>query len=483
MGETLKEKTAKGFFWAALNNGAMQLLNAVFGVILARKLSQDDYGLIGMLMIFTLVANSLQDSGFVTALTNRRDATHRDFNAVFWFNISVSFVLYILFFFCAPLIARFYHEPLLTDLSRYYFFSFFIASFSIVPRAILFRQIKQKEMAVMSLLSLLLSGTVGIVMVYQQMAYWGLATQTMVFNLSISLISWWLSGWKPSLQISFAPIREMFGFSSKMLVTNIFNQVNNNIFTLLLGKLYTKTVVGDYSQANKWNLMGASTITGMVQGVAQPTFVQVGDDRDRLCQTFSKMLRFTCFVSFPAMFGLSLIAPEFIVLLIKEKWLSSAYLMQILCLGGAFLPLATLYFNMIISRGKSNIYMWNIIAQGLTLLCTILCVKMLGGNVREMVISWVVITILWIAIWHYFVWREIRFSVWQALRDVLPFLLIAGSTMIVTYFVTKDILSLPLLLLTRLLIAPALYLSVLWILGANILKECLGYLFKKHRCL
>lgn len=481
MGETLKEKTAKGFFWAALNNGAMQLLNAVFGVILARKLSQDDYGLIGMLMIFTLVANSLQDSGFVTALTNRRDTTHRDFNAVFWFNISVSFVLYILFFFCAPLIARFYHEPLLTDLSRYYFFSFFIASFSIVPRAILFRQIKQKEMAVMSLLSLLLSGTVGIVMVYQQMAYWGLATQTMVFNLSISLISWWLSGWKPSLQISFAPIREMFGFSSKMLVTNIFNQVNNNIFTLLLGKLYTKTVVGDYSQANKWNLMGASTITGMVQGVAQPTFVQVGDDRDRLCQTFSKMLRFTCFVSFPAMFGLSLIAPEFIVLLIKEKWLSSAYLMQILCLGGAFLPLATLYFNMIISRGKSNIYMWNIIAQGLTLLCTILCVKMLGGNVREMVISWVVITILWIAIWHYFVWREIRFSVWQALRDVLPFLLIAGSTMIVTYFVTKDIPSLPLLLLTRLLIAPALYLSVLWILGANILKECLGYLFKKHR--
>ena len=481
MGETLKEKTAKGFFWAALNNGAMQLLNAVFGVILARKLSQDDYGLIGMLMIFTLVANSLQDSGFVTALTNRRDTTHRDFNAVFWFNISVSLMLYILFFFCAPLIARFYHEPLLTDLSRYYFFSFFIASFSIVPRAILFRQIKQKEMAVMSLLSLLLSGTVGIVMVYQQMAYWGLATQTMVFNLSISLISWWLSGWKPSLQISFAPIREMFGFSSKMLVTNIFNQVNNNIFTLLLGKLYTKTVVGDYSQANKWNLMGASTITGMVQGVAQPTFVQVGDDRDRLCQTFSKMLRFTCFVSFPAMFGLSLIAPEFIVLLIKEKWLSSAYLMQILCLGGAFLPLATLYFNMIISRGKSNIYMWNIIAQGLTLLCTILCVKMLGGNVREMVISWVVITILWIAIWHYFVWREIRFSVWQALRDVLPFLLIAGSTMIVTYFVTKDIPSLPLLLLTRLLIAPALYLSVLWILGANILKECLGYLFKKHR--
>jgi O-antigen/teichoic acid export membrane protein len=458
----------------------MQLLNAIFGVVLARKLSQDDYGLIGMLMIFTLVANSLQDSGFVTALTNKRDATHKDFNAVFWFNISVSFTLYILFFFCAPLIAQFYHEPLLTDLSRYYFFSFFIASFSIVPRAILFRQIKQKELAMMSLLSLLISGTVGIVMVYHQMAYWGLATQTMVFNLSISLISWWLSGWKPSFQISFSPIREMFGFSSKMLITNIFNQVNNNIFALLLGKLYTKTVVGDYSQANKWNLMGASTITGMVQGVAQPTFVQVGDDKERLCQTFSKMLRFTCFVSFPAMFGLSLVAPEFIVILIKEKWLTSAYLMQILCIGGAFLPIATLYFNMIISRGKSNIYMWNIITQGCTLLITILCVKALGGNVREMVISWVCITILWIAIWHYFVWKEISFSPLQALRDIMPFLLIAAFTMGLTYLLTQGIQSLPLLLISRLLIASTIYLSILLLLGAHILKECLGYIFKKR---
>lgn len=458
----------------------MQLLNAIFGVVLARKLSQDDYGLIGMLMIFTLVANSLQDSGFVTALTNKRDATHKDFNAVFWFNISVSFTLYILFFFCAPLIAQFYHEPLLTDLSRYYFFSFFIASFSIVPRAILFRQIKQKELAMMSLLSLLISGTVGIVMVYHQMAYWGLATQTMVFNLSISLISWWLSGWKPSFQISFSPIREMFGFSSKMLITNIFNQVNNNIFALLLGKLYTKTVVGDYSQANKWNLMGASTITGMVQGVAQPTFVQVGDDKERLCQTFSKMLRFTCFVSFPAMFGLSLVAPEFIVILIKEKWLTSAYLMQILCIGGAFLPIATLYFNMIISRGKSNIYMWNIITQGCTLLITILCVKALGGNVREMVISWVCITILWIAIWHYFVWKEISFSPLQAIRDIMPFLLIAAFTMGLTYLLTQGIQSLPLLLISRLLIASTIYLSILLLLGAHILKECLGYIFKKR---
>ena len=476
---TLKDKAASGFFWSALNNGVMQVLNAVFGVILARRLSQDDYGLIGMLTVFTLLANSLQDSGFVTALTNRRNVSHRDYNSVFWFNITVSFMLYILLSLCAPLIARFYDEPLLTPLSRYYFFGFFIASFSIVPRAILFKQIRQKELAITSITALLVSGTVGITMAYRGLAYWGLATQTLTFNLTTSILSWILSGWKPSLQISFRPIREMLGFSSKMLITNIFNHINNNIFALVLGKLYTKNEVGTYTQANKWNTMGASTITGMVQGVAQPTFVQVGDDIVRLRNAFSKMLRFTCFVSFPAMFGLSLVAPEFIVILIKEKWLPSAHLMQLLCIAGAFLPIATLYFNLLISRGKSNVYMWNIIAQGCILLCSIIGVHRLGGGIEQMILSYIAIVVGWTAVWHYFVWREISFPWLQALRDILPFLLIAAFTMVATYFATCFIHNIYLLITARIITASLLYLAVLNLLGAHILKECTSYLLKK----
>lgn len=476
---TLKDKAAKGLFWSAFNSGTIQLLNAVFGIILARRLTQDDYGLIGMLMIFALVANSLQDSGFVTALTNRRDATHRDFNSVFWFNVVVSFMMYVLFFFFAPLIAGFYNEPLLTSLSRYYFLGFFIASFSIVPRAILFRQIRQKPLAIIGVVALLVSGTVGIIMAYNGMAYWGLATQTILFNLTVSVLSWIVSGWKPSLTITFQPIREMFGFSSKMLITNIFNQVNNNIFALVIGKLYTKTEVGLYSQANKWNMMGAQTITGMVQGVAQPTFVQVGDDKDRLCHSFSKMLRFTCFVSFPVMFGLSLIAPEFIVILITEKWLPSALLMRILCIGGAFLPISTLYFNMLIARGKSNIYMWNIICQGLVMLASIITIHYLAGNVRDMVIVYACILALWVLVWQYFVWREIGFHLLQALKDILPFGLLAAATMIATYFLTDNIQNIYWLLISRILLAIVIYLSVLWLLKAKILRESIIYIFKR----
>ena len=353
---TLKDKTARGILWGGLSNGMMQLLNAVFGVVIARILSREDYGLVGMLAIFSTIAASLQESGFVSALTNKRDATRHDYNSVFWFNVSVSVCIYILLWFCAPLIARFFNEPRLLWLSRYAFVGFVVASLSIVPRAILFKQLRVKEQSITSLVALLASGTVGIVMAVNGMAYWGIATQSIVFVLFVALLSWYFSRFRPSFDASFRPIKEMFGFSVKMLVTNVFNAINNNVFSILFGRFYDSDVVGVYNQANKWNTMGSQTITGMVQSVAQPMFVEVGSDMARQRQVFRKMLRFTCFISFPAMLGLALVSSDFIVMLLTEKWLPSARILQMLCVAGAFMPITTLYTNFIISRGKSDVW-------------------------------------------------------------------------------------------------------------------------------
>ena len=472
MPETLKDKTAKGLVWGGINNGATQVLNAIFGIVLARMLTPDDYGLIAMLLVFSTVATALQDSGFVIALTNKRDATHEDYNAVFWFNIIVSFLLYALLFLVAPLIAGFYSEPILTPLSRYFFLGFFIASFSIVPRAILFRQLRQRELAITGLTSLIISGAVGITMAYNGYAFWGIATQTLTFNFCITILSWYFSKWRPTLHSSlftlnsslFTPLRPLLGFSSKMLLTYIFNNINNNIFSLLLGRLYNKTEAGIYSQAQKWNVMGSNTITGMVQGVAQPTFVQMGDDKERLCRAFSKMLRFTCFISFPAMLGLALIAKEFIIVTVTEKWLPSASLMQLLCVAGAFLPIATLYYNMIISRGKSNVYMWNVIIQGCVILASLLAVHYIGGGVRVMVMTYVIIIITWTAVWHSFVNRLIGYGWLRAMNDMLPYFFIALGTMLFTHHLSLTITEQPLeLMCVRIIIAATAYLSVCYV--------------------
>lgn len=486
MAEELKDKAAKGILWSLMNNGASQLLNAIFGIVLLNILHRSDYGLIGILTVFSLVSVSIQESGFITALINRKNATHLDYNSVFWFNVVVSAFLYVLLFLCAPLIASFYNEPVLTNLARYYFFGFFISSFSIVPRAMLTKQIRQREMAFVGFFSLLLSGIVSISMAFGGLAYWGIATQTVTYCASVSVLSWHFSKWKPSLQVSMKPISEMFVFSSKMLLTNIFLQFNNHIFSLVLGKLYTKNEVGTYTQANKWNNMGSSLISGVVQSVAQPTFVQVGDDKERLCRAFSKMLRFTCFISFPVMLTLALVSHEFIMMLARAEWESSAHLMHYICVGGAFVPIATLYYNMIISRGKSNIYMWNVVAQGVVIFASILIVHYLGGGIDVMIMSFVGIVIAWIGIWHVFVYREIQYPFLSALKDIVPSFIVACVAIGVSYAVTSPFatfepsrVSFALLFVARGAVSVVVYVGVLWLFKANILRESVGYLLHK----
>ena len=157
----------------------------------------------------------------------------------------------------------------------------------------------------------------------------------------------------------------MILFSCKILATNIFNHLNNNIFSLILGKFYSEKEVGYYNQANKWNQMGYSLVSGMINSVAQPVLAQVSEDKDRQLRVFSKMMRFTAFISFPIMLGLSLVAPELITITITEKWMKSAQILQLLCISGAFIPITSLCSYLIVSKGKSDIYMWNTITLGI----------------------------------------------------------------------------------------------------------------------
>lgn len=478
MAETLKEKTAKGLFWGGLSNGAQQVLNLVFGIFLARLLDTDDYGMVGMLTIFSLIAGSLQEGGFISALNRKKDAAHKDFNAVFWTCSLVSLSIYLILFCCAPLIADFYHEPLLVPLSRYIFLGFFITSLGIAPRALMFRNMQVRETAIVSFVSLLISGVVGVIMAYCGFAYWGIATQTIVYVTLFTCLTYYYAKWHPTLPVDFSPIREMFGFSSKLIVTNIVIMVNTNVFSVILGRLYSKHVVGNYTQANKWNYMGWSLISNMLNGIAQPVFAKTGDDTGRQKQIFRKLLRFTAFVSFPALLGLALVAQEFIVILLGAKWLESAEILQWLCVMGAFYPISYLFSNLLIARGHSDVYMWGNIALCLLQLAVVGVTSRYG--MMTMIQVYVALTIIWILFWHYFVHREIGLRLWDVLRDVTPYLVITVTLIIAAQLLTAQLTNLYLRFAAKVVFVAASYIIVLWLLRSAIFRETLDFLRHRH---
>lgn len=478
MSDTLKERTAKGIFWGGLSSGLQQLLNLVFGIFLARLLDADDYGMVAMLAVFSLIANTLQESGFTAAIANKKEVTHKDYNAVFWFSCLVGLFLYTVLFFCAPFIAAFYEKPELVALARYSFLGFFISSFGTAHYAYLFRNLMVRQRAISLTVSLFVSGVVGITLAYYGMSYWGIVTQSLVYIVCVTAFNWYFSPWRPSFTFDFSPLRSMLSFSSKLLVTNIFNHLNNNLFAVLLGKFYTEKEAGNYSQASKWNYLGYALVQDTLQNVSQPVLSRVNDDLLRQQNVFRKLLRFTAFIALPVMFGLSFIARELIVITITDKWLPAVDILQLLCISGAFVPIIRLYSNLLISRGKSSVYMWNNIAVCLTLLLALFLARPYG--MHNMFVVYVVINIAWFFVWHYFLWREIKLSLWAALKDILPFAFTAVGSIAASAFITRGIENIYFLFAAKIVTTALLYFLVLWICKAQVLKESIAFLTKRR---
>ena len=475
--ETLKEKTAKGLFWGGMNNGVQQIIGLVFGIILGRLLSPDDFGMIAMITIFSVIAIELQSSGFKTALANLEHPTANDYNSVFWFNVVVSLFIYVVLFFSAPLIASFYHQPALTSLCRFTFLGFVFSSLGQAQSAYLYKNLRTKQQAKSGMTAIILSNVVGAVMAWHGFSYWSLATQSIVYIFVSMLMYWHYSDWRPTFHWDFRPIQRMFPFSCKIMLSAILTQVNNNVLNILLGRFYSPKDAGNYNQAYQWDFKCFNLLQGMVQTVAQPVFVDLKGDGERQLRALRKLVRFTAFLSFPLLFGFGMVSHEFIVLAIGEKWSISASYLQLLCIAGAFMPLSTLLYNMIISKGKSGTYMWGSLGLGLCQLVLLIAFYPLG--IRTMIIAYVVLNIMWLMVWHWFVRRLTGYRFRSLLKDIVPFALAAFCTMALVALVTQGIHHLVPLLITRVILAAILYYGIMRLSGAQILKECTQFILSK----
>ena len=492
--ETLKEKTAKGLFWGGMNNGVQQLLGLAFGIILGRLLDPSDYGMTAMLAVFSVIANELQSSGFKTGLINLKEPKHEDYNAVFWFNIVAGVVLYVALWFAAPLIADYYHEPKLIPLSRYVFLGFVFSSFGMAQSAYLTKQMQIKQIAKCGMTATLSSSLVSVAMAAMGFGYWALATQYLMYIAVNTLLLWWFSEWRPSylrftnLRFTiYDPLRQLFPFSFRIMLSAIFTQLNNNVMNLLLGHYYGKTNTGHYNQAYQWSSKCFLLVGNMLRQVDQTVLVGLDDERQRQLAVLRKIVRFTAFISFPLLFGLAMMSHEFIVLAIGEKWAFSASLLPYLCLCGAFMPLSTLLTDAVISHRRSDIYLWNTVALGILQIG--LMVGLWQQGIRTMVIAYTLLNIIWVFVWHFFVRRLMGYRLLDFLKDIVPFALAAAGVMLFTWWIGEfivyslwfidDYLKLWILLISRVLIAMLLYYGIMHVAGAVILKECIAFICRK----
>ena len=436
---SLKNKTAKGLLFGGFSNVLQQFLGFLFGVILNRYfITEADQGKIAVILIFPLIASAFQESGFVVGLVNKKNISHQDYNAVFWCSLFISSFLYVILFFAAPFIANFYHNPELVTLYRFHFLSLWFGSFSIAHNAYLMKNLMVIERSKIMLSALVLSNIIGLIFAFQGFGYWSLAIQTVTYTFISSSLFYYFSKFRPTFNINLSPLREIYKFSSKILITNIFIHINNNIYAAVLGKFYSEKAIGNVSQANKWNLMGQSVITNMINNVIQPVLNQIENDEHRQIRVFRKILNFTAFVSFILLFALATVAEDFITITLSaHKFTEAGAYLRILCIGGAFATINNVFSNLIQSKGKSSIYMVNIITFGILQFLILIICKTWGIEYSMLTIS--SLNIAWVLLWAAIIKRYITFSFYDLFKDVFSYTLMAAVACYLGYFCTQYI--------------------------------------------
>ena len=473
----IKDKTSKGMAWSGIMSLLQQVLGIVFSIVIARILDPSDYGMVGMLTIFTALATCLQDGGFVWALTNRTNVNQKQYSSILWLNLTISVTLYLVLFFCAPLIAQYFAHPELLWLSRYIFLGIIFSSLGLVQTAYLYKEVKVRERTIASITGLIVSGIIGVVMAYSGFSYWGIATQVII-NIGIStLVLWILSPFRPIFCIDWRFLRNIIPDGVRFVIPNVFAVVGSNIFSIILGKKYTVTDVGIYTQANRWNTAAYSIILGTMRNVSQPVFVKVREDKEQHIRVFRKLFRMAAFLIIPIMLGLAMVSDEFIEVLLTSKWSESSLILRTLSIGGCVCVLSSTMSYFIMSLNRTKLYMYfGILMSSLDVICAIIASY---WGVHALAYSYTTLTIVSFVLCYIFINQTHKYSLWDLMKDLIPVIVITGLSLLFSYLVTIGIDSKPILLTTRIVLSIISYISLMHIIKYDSFIEILYFVLKR----
>lgn len=418
MSDNLKEKAIKGFGWSAADNILKVGITFFVSIILARLLTPDEYGLIGILTIFISVFNTIVDSGFTNALIRKQDISDVDYCTAFYTNLALSIFMALVLFCCAKPIAFFFRRDDLVALTQVMSCIVIINALSLVQKARMTKNIDFKTQTKVTLISVILSGIIGVWMAFQGYGVWALVGQQISSQLSITICFWFFNKWIPSLKFSWDSFKDMWSFGWKLLVSSLIDTMWKEVYQVVVGKVYSPATLGLYTRANQFSQLFSSNMTSIVQRVSYPVLSSIQDDKVRLKTAYQKVIRTTMLPTFVFMLGMAACAKSMILVLIGDKWIECVPFLQLICMSGMLYPLHAINLNMLQVQGRSDLFLKleiikKIIALGPLLLGIFIDIYlMVGCSILTSCISYYLNA--------YYSGPFLHYSIKEQIKDILP---------------------------------------------------------------
>lgn len=419
MAKTLKQKAASGMVWTALQKYSTMFIQFISGIILARLLTPYDYGCIGMLSIFMVLAESFIDGGFASALIQKKRPTQEDYSTIFYWNLGMAALMYAILFISAPAISRFYDIPILSDVLRVQGIILFIYGFNIVQRNQLKKKLNFKVLSIVTIITSIIALSVTIFMAYKGFGVWALVAQHLITAAIPAIVFWFFIKWRPILVFSWKSFKELFSFGVYMFLTHILNNFSSKIQGLLIGKFYSPATMGYYSKAQSTEHLASSSISSIMTQVTYPLYAEAQDNKEMLGNMIKRITMTISYITFPMLFILLLLAKPIFILLYSERWLASIPYFQALCIAGMGTCLTAVNTQAIAAIGKSKVmFIWTIVKRTIGIAATVgglLLYGMKGLLIGAIFNSW----------FSYFVnislvSKHVGYKFWKQIQDLMP---------------------------------------------------------------